>query len=192
MYVGLWLPPDATGPTAKAAVAVLEKAQLVTRVAAVSRCGVPLDAKASRRFKAIVVDVGVMQRLTGLPVEVEFAKRDLLAMHNGAVAEQFVRQELRASRRGGAGLHYWSRATGSAEVDYVAMIGSRVRPIEVKERAVGPAQKHACAPEGAAGVRPRDRLVGGPIRRASEAGPRLLSAVLRRLAGCRRRGWARG
>ena len=126
------LAPDATGPTAKAAVAVLEKAQLITRVAAVSRCGVPLDAQASRRFKAIVVDVGVMQRLTGLPVEVEFAKRDLLAMHNGAVAEQFVGQELKAGGWGSAGLHYWSRATGSAEVDYVAIVGSRVRPIEVK------------------------------------------------------------
>jgi len=126
------LAPDATGPTAKAAVAVLENAQLVTRVDAVNRCGVPLGAQTSRRFKAIVVDVGLMQRFAGLPVEVEFAKRDLMALHNGAVAEQFVGQELRAGGAGGDSLHYWSRATGSAEVDYVALVGSRVQPVEVK------------------------------------------------------------
>jgi predicted AAA+ superfamily ATPase len=98
---------------------------------------VPLEAAASRRFKAIVVDVGVMQRLAGLPVEVEFAKRDLLAMHNGAVAEQFVGQELRARARGSEDLHYWSREAGAAEVDYVAFVGARPRPIEVKSGPAG-------------------------------------------------------
>jgi hypothetical protein len=33
--------PDATGPTAKSAFGVLERAQLVSRVGAVSRCGLP-------------------------------------------------------------------------------------------------------------------------------------------------------
>jgi hypothetical protein len=132
------LAPDATGPTAKAALAVLERAQLVSRVDAVSRCSLPLGAHTSRRFKAIVLDVGVMQRLAGLPLDVRLAKADLLALHNGAVAEQFVGQELRS--QGGMGsepLHYWSRAAGAAEVDYLLRQGSEIRPVEVKSGPAG-------------------------------------------------------
>jgi predicted AAA+ superfamily ATPase len=35
------------------------------------------------------------------------------------------------------GLYCWSRATGTAEVDHLARMGARVRPIEVKSGASG-------------------------------------------------------
>ena len=57
-----------------------------------------------------------MQSLAGLPAEIELAKSDLLDIYNGAVAEQFVGQELRAAARGSEPLFYWSRKGGSAEV----------------------------------------------------------------------------
>lgn len=132
------LAPDATGPTAKSAFGVLERAQLVSRVGAVSRCGLPLAGGAGRRFKAIVLDVGVMQRLAGIPMDVQVGKRDLLAIHNGAVAEQFVGQELRScGGEDSEDLHYWSRAKGAAEVDYLARTGASVRPVEVKSGPAG-------------------------------------------------------
>jgi predicted AAA+ superfamily ATPase len=131
------LAPDATGPTAKSAFGVLERAQLVSRVGAVSRCGLPVGG-AGRRFKAIVLDVGLMQRLAGIPMDVQLGKHDLLAIHNGAVAEQFVGQELRScGGEGSEDLHYWSRAKGSAEVDYVMRAGAPVRPVEVKSGPAG-------------------------------------------------------
>ncbi len=67
------LAPHATGPTAKTAFGVLERAQLVSRVGSVSRCGLLLAAGAGRRSKAIVLDVGVKQRLAGIPMDVQVA-----------------------------------------------------------------------------------------------------------------------
>jgi predicted AAA+ superfamily ATPase len=132
------LAPDATGPTAKSAFGVLERAQLVSRVGAASRCGLPLAVGTGRRSKAIVLDVGVMQRLAGIPMDVQVGKRDLLAIHNGAVAEQFVGQELRScGGEGSEDLHYWSREQGAAEVDYLARTGTSVRPVEVKSGPAG-------------------------------------------------------
>ena len=37
-----------------------------------------------------MVDIGLMQHLSGMPVDVEYARTDLLAIHQGAMAEQFV------------------------------------------------------------------------------------------------------
>jgi len=125
--------------TVSKALVLLERAQLVRRVSSVHHLGLPLDARRARRFKAIVVDVGLMNRLTGLPVSIELQARDLLAIHNGAVAEQFVGQELAANVSGQENLHYWTREArnSSAEVDYVVRLGSGVRPVEVKSGPAG-------------------------------------------------------
>jgi len=129
----------ATPATNKRAFGLLERAQLVRTVEAVHHVGLPLGARVTRRFKAVVVDVGLMQHLAGLPATVELAKTDLLAIHNGAVAEQFVGQELVATAPGDDRLHYWVReARGStAEVDYIARVGSSARAIEVKRGPAG-------------------------------------------------------
>ena len=72
----------------------------------------------------------------GLPVDAEFGRGELLAIHEGALAEQFVGQELRVSQ--GSDLHYWARAAKSsnAEVDYLVVVDGSVLPVEVK---AGPA-----------------------------------------------------
>jgi hypothetical protein len=63
----------------------------------------------------------------------------LLAIHNGAVAEQFVGQEFAANASGQQNLHYWTREArnSSAEVDYVVRLGSGARPVEVKSGPAG-------------------------------------------------------
>jgi predicted AAA+ superfamily ATPase len=129
----------ATPPTVKRAFALLERAQLVRRIRGIKHVGLPLGADASRGFKALVVDVGLMQRLAGLPSTVELAKTDLLGMHNGAVAEQYVGQELAAVPQRYEDLFYWARAAKSstAEVDYVVRIGTSARPVEVKSGPAG-------------------------------------------------------
>ncbi len=123
----------ARGTVAKA-LALLEQAMLVQRVLSVGHVGLPLGARVAKRFKAIVADVGLMQRLAELPTSVALRPDDLLALHNGAVAEQYVGQELLAAGGGRGDLHYWTREArgSSAEVDYVVRLGDRVRPVEVK------------------------------------------------------------
>ncbi len=120
-------------PNIKRAFDLLAKARVVTRVPAASPSGLPLGASASsRRFKALMVDIGLMQHLRGLPVDLEYRKADLLQMHEGDMAEQFVGQEMLASQ--GSDLHYWARQARSstAEVDYLAVVGNSVVPVEVK------------------------------------------------------------
>ena len=128
----------ARATTAKA-LSLLERAMLVQRVLSVGHVGIPLGARVAKRFKAIVADVGLMQRLAGLPPSIALRQEDLLAIHNGAVAEQFVGQELVAGVGGRADLHYWVREArgSSAEVDYLIPAGERVLPIEVKSGPAG-------------------------------------------------------
>jgi len=127
-----------TIPTIKNAFTLLERAQVIHRVAAAKQVGLPLGVGASsRRFKAIMVDLGLLHRLTGGALDAAFATADLLGIYKGALAEQYVGQELRAA--GDRELHYWSRAAKSstAEVDYLVGIAGRIAPIEVKSGPAG-------------------------------------------------------
>jgi hypothetical protein len=127
-----------TNPTIKRAFDLLCLAQVIRRIPAAAPAGLPLGAAASaRRFKALMVDIGLLQHLCGMPVDVEYAKSDLLDIYEGALAEQFVGQELIAAGQGE--LHYWSReAKGSqAEVDFLLVNRGRIHPVEIKSGAAG-------------------------------------------------------
>ena len=99
----------------------------------------PLGAIASARTrKAILVDMGLMHALTDMSIDAGFRQADLLGVYNGALAEQYVGQELLAATD--QDLYYWSRsAKGStAEVDYLVPAQGSIRAVEVKS---GPAGK---------------------------------------------------
>jgi uncharacterized protein len=125
-------------PTIKKAFNLLQKAQILKRVSSVSSLQLPLDTHvSSRKFKAIMLDIGIWQQLSGISVEIELAKPDLMNIYRGALSEQFVGQEILATM--GHELHYWARnaKSSNAEVDYVVTIGGKVYPIEVKSGAAG-------------------------------------------------------
>lgn len=127
-----------TNPTIKKAFDLLCLAQVVSRVPAASPAGLPLGASASeRKFKALMLDIGLMQHLCGMPVDVEFGRTDLLTIYRGAMAEQFVGQELVAA--GQDPLYYWAREakSSSAEVDYLAVANGKILPVEIKSGAAG-------------------------------------------------------
>jgi uncharacterized protein len=86
----------------------------------------------SKRFKASLIDIGLMQRLAHLPVNVELHQEDLLAIHRGKLAEQYVAQELLISQN--RELYYWAREehASAAEVDYLIQRDGIVCPVEVK------------------------------------------------------------
>jgi len=132
------LAEDYTHKTIKKAFDLLCLAQVTRKVPAATPAGLPLGASASaRKFKALMVDVGLMQHLCGMPVDVEYAKTDLLDLHAGAIAEQFVGQELLAA--GQEELHYWARnaKSSTAEVDFLIVTDGTICPIEVKSGASG-------------------------------------------------------
>ncbi|MDA3872165.1 MAG: AAA family ATPase [Candidatus Marinimicrobia bacterium] len=127
-----------TSPTNKKAFDLLNMAQIIYKISSVSPAGLPLGALASeRKFKAIMVDIGLMQHLCGINISEEIYKTDLLNIYNGALAEQFVGQELLASSRNE--LYYWSRdaKSSSAEVDYLIERDGKILPIEVKSGVAG-------------------------------------------------------
>jgi predicted AAA+ superfamily ATPase len=127
-----------TNPTLKKAFGLLCLAGIIRKIPAVDPSGIPLGVRASAKiFKALMVDIGLMRYLSGMPVDVEYSKANLLDIYRGAMAEQFVGQELLLSQR--EGLYYWSRRakSSSAEVDYVGVMDGKVHPLEVKSGSPG-------------------------------------------------------
>lgn len=127
-----------TGPTNRRAFDLLRKARVIHKIAACSPSGLPLGASANdQRFKAALLDIGLLQNLCQIPTDLELREDNLLAMYRGKLAEQFVAQELIANHS--SELFYWAReARGSnAEVDYLAVRKGKIVPVEVKSGSSG-------------------------------------------------------
>jgi hypothetical protein len=117
---------------------LLVKAKIIHKIPACDPSGLPLGATANqKKFKAIMLDIGLLQRICQVPVELELRQENLLAMYRGILAEQFVAQELLA--KDGSALYYWARDVrgSSAEVDYLAVRQGTIYPVEVKSGAGG-------------------------------------------------------
>ena len=76
-----------------------------------------------------------MQFMCGIPATTLLNTKDLLAIYRGALAEQFVGQELLLY--GGSEndrLYYWDRPkkSSSAEIDYLIARKGEIIPVEVK------------------------------------------------------------
>jgi len=124
--------------TVKKAFDLLCAAKIIYKIQSVSQIGIPLGAFSSqKKFKALFLDIGLMQSISGLPVDFEFQKNNLLSMYNGALAEQFVGQELLS--RGNLDLYYWARnsKSSSSEIDYLIEKQGDIIPIEVKSGSSG-------------------------------------------------------
>ncbi len=127
-----------SGPTNRRAFELLCKAHVIHKIMSCDPSGLPLGASANeKRFKAALLDIGLLQTLCQVPAELELRHNDLLAMYRGKLAEQFIAQELIASHA--SPLFFWAReARGSnAEIDYLVIREGRVVPVEVKSGAGG-------------------------------------------------------
>ncbi|MBU1697722.1 MAG: ATP-binding protein [Proteobacteria bacterium] len=127
-----------SGQTNRKAFDLLARANVIHKISACNPSGLPLGATANhKKFKASFLDIGLLQRLCQVPVELELQQENLLAMYRGKLAEQFIAQELIAWHD--SNLFYWSRdARGSnAEVDYLIVCKGKIYPIEVKSGAGG-------------------------------------------------------
>ncbi len=124
-----------SNPTIKKAFELLLKARVITRVSSCKHVGIPLSASINGRiFKSIMVDMGLMHELSGLHSQINVSNLNLMAIYQGALAEQFVGQEILAAA-GSNELYYWSRDSrnSSAEIDFIQSTdNSSIIPIEVK------------------------------------------------------------
>lgn len=119
----------------------LQMAGLIRPIVATSASGIPLAAQIKpNKFKLLFLDIGLVQR--ALQVDPELMMSNPLSqIHRGALAEQFVGQELIAYgdcfRQDN--LYFWEREkhSSSAEVDYIMTIGQSIIPVEVKAGAQG-------------------------------------------------------
>ena len=116
-------------------------AGLIHRVHATAASGIPLHAqKSEKKFKLLMLDVGLMQRANRVDAE-SFLREEIIQVDRGRVAEQFVGQELLAYSGfyEDRNLYFWERAarSSSTEVDYVLQIDAKIVPVEVKAGSTG-------------------------------------------------------
>jgi predicted AAA+ superfamily ATPase len=121
----------------KAAIDLLEKACVCTRVFAGHCSGVPLLAEINEFvYKLLFVDVGLMNHLCGMNWPALSRMDAVQLVNEGAVAEQFIGQHLAYLDMGKSApqLVYWLREgrKANAEVDFVVSVGPGVYPVEVK------------------------------------------------------------
>ncbi len=136
-----FIDPDAKSRDLQTALDQLCWAGLLNPVIATAAGGMPLQSQSKSRVQKLVyLDIGMLQ--TALKVDpLLFFREDLTLIHSGALAEQFVGQELLAYANpyDRMQLYFWEREKkdSDAEVDYVLPVGSNIIPIEVKSGSTG-------------------------------------------------------
>jgi uncharacterized protein len=128
---------DFSNPTLKKAYDTLVRAKLICKINSVNPQEFPLSIMTSRVFKSSMLDIGIMNYLCGIYKTDEYFNDDLLGIYRGAMAEQFVGQEMVSNQNNE--LFYWSRQakSSSAEVDYVIEVNKKIIPVEVKSAKAG-------------------------------------------------------
>lgn len=97
----------------------------------VTKPGLPLIAYQELSvFKLFLLDTGLMAAMAGLNIRTLIEGNELLTEFKGALAEQYVMQQLVAGADRYIG--YWTNERSTSEVDFVIQEDSRVIPFEVK------------------------------------------------------------
>jgi len=121
---------------------MLSMAGVIYKVYHSSSNGIPLQAEIDvKKFKVFFFDIGLAQRILKTNYRSILLKPDILQINNGAIAELFTAQELKAynNPRDESWLHYWHREAKSsnAEIDFVIEKKGEIIPVEVKSGSVG-------------------------------------------------------
>ena len=144
--VGQWLKyssidSETATSTLKIALRKLTDAGLIIPVYATSAAGLPfITHKNEKKYKLLFLDVGLVKRACNLDLEFFFKENPFL-VNKGALAEQFVGEELLAyfGKNEEGALFSWVREekSSSAEIDFLVNVDSFMVPIEVKAGAIG-------------------------------------------------------
>jgi len=105
-------------------------AGIAHKVCKVEKPAMPLSAYADRsHFKLYLFDIGLLRRLARLPASAILEKSPVYTEFKGALVENYVLNELIAIN--GDIPYYW-RSGNQAEVDFLAQVGEKIIPVEVK------------------------------------------------------------
>lgn len=115
----------------RSAITWLCDAGIATRVRRVSKPGSPLSAYADdSAFKLFMADIGLLGAMSGLDAESVIDGNGVFEEFKGALAEQYVCQQLVSDC--GLAPYYWSADNSTGEVDFLVQDGSGTYAIEVK------------------------------------------------------------
>jgi len=104
---------------------------LILKSNRVSKPGMPLIAYQDLSvYKLFLHDVGLLGAMAGLNVRTLIEGDKVFTEFKGALAEQFVMQQLRLKSESYIG--YWTNERSTAEVDFVVQEEGEIIPIEVK------------------------------------------------------------
>ncbi|GAB6172639.1 ATP-binding protein [Paradesulfitobacterium aromaticivorans] len=104
---------------------------LIYKVHRVTKPDMPLMAYQDfNAFKLFILDVGLLAAMSGLDLKALLEGNRIFAEFKGALTEQYVLQQLVASRE--ITPFYWSAEKGTAEIDFIFQSGTDIIPIEVK------------------------------------------------------------
>ena len=107
----------------------LRDADIISKVSRITKPGLPVSAYDDlNAFKIYAVDVGILRRLSHLPVTAFAENNRLFTEFKGALTENFVHQSLKRSFE--VAPRYWADA--AHEVDFIVQRGSDIIPIEAK------------------------------------------------------------
>ena len=132
--------PDVQSRSLKAALHLLMQAGLLFPIYETQANVLPLNATINeKKFKLLFVDIGLVNFNTQLNADILI--QDDLLLNDGALAEQFVGQELIAIQPNfhEPALYFWqqNQRNDSAEVDYIIQHQNHILPIEVKAGKTG-------------------------------------------------------
>ena len=83
-------------------------------------------------FRLFLVDIGLLGAMCGLNRRTLIDGSEFYKQYKGAMTEQYVMQELKASGYEELNIHYWSPDVGEAELDFVIETNGHIAPIEAK------------------------------------------------------------
>lgn len=133
--------PDIQARDLKPALHALRDAGILNIIQHTSASGLPLKSTVNeRKFKLLFVDTGLMV-FGAFPNYNAIMNEHLITLNRGAIAEQFVGQELLAYQPCyyTPELYFWDREerASKSEVDYITSHESQIIPIEVKAGKTG-------------------------------------------------------
>ena len=105
-------------------------AALIRHTKKISKPDLPLSGYADGGFKVFMLDVGLLTAKSNLDAKVILEGSRIFEEFKGALAEQFVQQELTAYFD--AQTYYWSSEKSHNEIDFLVDMTNAVIPIETK------------------------------------------------------------
>ena len=133
--------PDILSRDLRPALSAIVDAGLVYEVFRSNAAGLPLSATTNyKKFKLLLLDIGLVQSACDTNTT-DFLSKEMHHLNRGALAEQFVGQEILAyaDNYKKQCLYYWERGrkSSTAEVDYLYSHNAVIYPIEVKSGTTG-------------------------------------------------------